>query len=53
MKVKEVKEIFHHLHQHKYLWQACTKRETIIKAWKKLRKGKNEKKRSYPNRKRF
>lgn len=40
MKVKEVKEIFHHLHQHKYLWQTCTKRETIIKAWKKLRKGK-------------
>ena len=40
MKVKEVKEIFHHLHQYKYLWQACTKRETIIKAWKKLRKGK-------------
>lgn len=40
MKVKEVKEIFHHLHQYKYLWRACTKRETIIKAWKKLRKGK-------------
>ncbi len=29
-----------HLHQYKYLWSACTKRETVIKAWKKLRKGK-------------
>lgn len=44
MKVKDVKEIFHHLHQHKYLWRACTKRETIIKAWKKLRKGKTRRK---------
>lgn len=33
MKVKEVKEIFHHLHQYKYLWRDFTKRETIIKTW--------------------
>jgi hypothetical protein len=32
----------HHLHQYKYLWRACTQRETIISAWKKLRKGKTK-----------
>lgn len=30
------------LHEHKYLWRACSKRETIVKAWKKLRKGKTK-----------
>jgi hypothetical protein len=35
---------FHHLHQYKYLWATCTKRETIEKAWLKLRKGKTKRK---------
>lgn len=29
-----------HLHKYKYLWRECTKREVVIAAWKKLRKGK-------------
>lgn len=29
-----------HLHRYKYLWRKCQERETIIAAWKKLRKGK-------------
>lgn len=29
-----------HLHRYKYLWSKCQKEETIIAAWKKLRKGK-------------
>ncbi len=36
------KECFHHLHQYKYLWNKCTQREVVIKAWKKLRKGKGK-----------
>lgn len=36
------KECFHHLHQYKYLWAECTKREVVLKAWKKLRKGKGK-----------
>lgn len=31
-----------HLHQYKYLWSRCTRMETILKAWKKLRKGKTK-----------
>ena len=31
-----------HLHRYKYLWAKCTRRETIINAWKKLRKGKTK-----------
>ena len=34
----------HHLHQYKYLWNACTKRETVVSAWLKLRKGKTRRK---------
>lgn len=37
-------KVVHHLHQYKYLWSACTKRETVIAAWKKLRKGKSKRK---------
>ena len=33
---------YRHLHQYKYLWSACTKRETVIAAWHKLRKGKTK-----------
>lgn len=29
-----------HLHRYKYLWSKCNDKQTIIKAWKKLRKGK-------------
>lgn len=39
--MKEQK-LFHHLHQHKYLWQECTKRDVVVRAWKKLRKGKTK-----------
>lgn len=38
----EDSKIVHHLHQNKYLWRACTDREIVIKAWKKLRKGKTK-----------
>lgn len=31
-----------HLHRYKYLWSKCCKTETIIAAWKKLRKGKTK-----------
>ena len=31
---------YQHLQRYKYLWSKCTKREVVIAAWKKLRKGK-------------